>query len=84
MSILRDPMFLLNCYENLNKNKGVLTKGTDDSTAESMTMERIDTIANQIKEKTFKFTSSRRILIPKPGKDTKRPLTIANFDDRIV
>jgi retron-type reverse transcriptase len=38
-----------------------------------MAEDRIDIIVQRIKDKTFKFRSSRRILIPKPGKTTKRP-----------
>ena len=43
-------MFLINCYESLSKNKRSLTKGIDDTTAELMTKEQIEKIANQIKE----------------------------------
>jgi retron-type reverse transcriptase len=49
-----------------------------------MAEERIDKLVENIKNKTFKFRPSRRIEIPKPGKTTKRPLTIPNFDDRII
>lgn len=84
ISILSDFNFLMNCYENLKKNKGALTKGTDEETADKISEERIKRISTKIKENTFKFSPSRRILILKPGKLTMRPLTISNFDDRIV
>ncbi len=83
-NILSNPYFLANCYENIRKNQGSLTKGTDDSTADRINAERISNLSNLIKNDLFKFKPSRRIEIPKPGKTTMRPLTIPNFDDRIV
>lgn len=83
-SLLENKYFLLNCYETLKSNRGALIKKTDTDAADEMAEERIESIVQRIKDKTFKFRPSRRILISKPGKTTKRPLTIPNFDDRII
>lgn len=84
ISILGNKYFLFNCYESIKSNKGSLTQGTDNTTAESMSMKRIEKLSNTIKSKQFQFKPARRIEVPKPGKTTFRPLTIPNFDDRIV
>lgn len=84
MSLLEDKNFLLNCYETLKANKGALTQGTEKDTADSMADKRIEEIVLKLINKTFKFRPSRRIEVPKPGKTTMRPLTIPNFDDRII
>jgi retron-type reverse transcriptase len=84
MKILYNEDFLINCYENISKNEGVLTKGTDQTTADKIHLNRIKKLSESLKNDTFKFKPSRRILIPKPGRSVMRPLTIPNFDDRII
>lgn len=83
-NILKDKQFLFNCYQKLQKNTGALTKGTDQTTVEGMSNQKMENILTKIKDNTYKFSPARRILIPKPGKNTMRPLTIPNFDDRII
>lgn len=84
MSLLENKYFLINCYETLKSNRGALTKGTDTDTADAMAEDRIEKLVKKIKDRTFKFRPSRRIQVPKPDKTTTRPLTIPNFDDRII
>jgi len=45
---------------------------------------RIQKLAISIKNQTFKFRPARRIEVEKPGKTTLTPLTIPNFDHRII
>lgn len=61
ISILENKFLLFNCYETLKSNQGLLTKGTDQSTADAMSMERIEKLATQMKNKTFQFKPARRI-----------------------
>ena len=49
-----------------------------------MNMKKIIKISESIKNGTFKFSPSRRIYIPKPGKKKLRPLSIPNLTDKIV
>jgi retron-type reverse transcriptase len=84
IKLLFNENFLINCYQNISKNQGSLTKGTDQTTADKININRILKLAKALESGTFKFQPSRRILIPKPGKTAMRPLTIPNFDDRIV
>ncbi len=84
MSLLENEYFLLNCYENLCRNKGALTRGTDKRTADEMSTQRIHELKEKRKNNTFHFSPARKVMIPKPGKTVLRPLTIPNFDDRII
>jgi group II intron reverse transcriptase/maturase len=84
LSVLKNQDFLFNCYENLKSNKGSLTKGTDETTADQISIERIHNLSTALENGSFLFKPSRRVEIPKPGKTKKRPLTIPNFDDRII
>jgi len=82
--------FLIQCYGNIEKNRGSLTPGTNFETADKMTLEKLRNLALQIKNQNFRFTNIRRKFIEKPkrlkpGEQKKfRPLGIPNFTDRIV
>jgi len=84
MKLLKDPYFLGNCYEKIKSNKGALTPGTDSLTVDEMTWDRFTKVAEEIRSGTFEFGRSRRIYVDKPGKSTKRPITIPNSMDKIV
>lgn len=69
---------------NLRNNKGSSTPGVDSETMDGMNWQRIQSIQDKIKERRYVWKPVRKILIPKPGKDTKRPLGIPAMEDRIV
>lgn len=84
MKIVSDPELLMSSYHKLKSNKGSMTTGTDETTADEMTFSRIQELSKQILENKFKWSNIRRVFIPKPGKSKKHPLGIPNFIDRIV
>jgi group II intron reverse transcriptase/maturase len=49
-----------------------------------MEMDIIDNIVIEIKSGKFRFSPVRRVYIPKPGSERKRPLGIPTLKDRIV
>ena len=85
MDIITSENNILLAYRRIKRNKGSMTKGTNDST--------IDTIADMSEEAFVKYVkdrlnnfhphSVRRVEIPKPDGRT-RPLGIATIEDRIV
>lgn len=83
-NIIKDEFFLFYNYQKLQKKAGALTKGTDETTTEKISIQRIKDIIKKITDNNYKFSPFRRIMIPKLGKSTMRPLTISNFDDRII
>lgn len=73
-------------YRNLKTNSGSNTAGTDGKTIEDIKnltdKEVIDTVRLMLDD--FKPSSVRRVFIPKPGSDKKRPLGIPCIWDRLV
>lgn len=73
-------------YKNLRGNSGSHTKGTDGLTIEDIgrcsDKEMIDTVRGMLSD--YKPKAVRRVLIPKPGSDKKRPLGIPCIWDRLV
>lgn len=81
---LYKPDMYISAYENIKGNKGALTKGTTSDTLDGFSLQRINQLVETMRENKFEFNPARRILIPKPGKNTLRPLGIANATDKLV
>ena len=73
-------------YRNLKKNNGSATAGTDGKTIDDIKnlsdYEVINTVRFMLAD--YKPSSVRRVLIPKPGSDKKRPLGIPCIWDRLL
>jgi retron-type reverse transcriptase len=74
----------LTAYAKIYKNQGILTPGTENDTADDMSMERIRNIIEALRNETFKFRPSRRINIPKKNGKGTRPLGLPNFTEKLV
>jgi retron-type reverse transcriptase len=83
-SIISSPDILRLAYRKLSKNKGALTPGTQGSTADDVSEEYIQKLSQRLKDETFKWSRTRRIWIPKPGKTELRPLGLPDFSNKIV
>lgn len=77
-----EDLFLV-AYDKIARNRGALTKGTENDTADGMSQTRIQKIIEQLRNERFKFHPARRIEIPKKSGGT-RPLGIPNFTDKLV
>lgn len=83
--ILCRTSVLIQALGNISKSKGRLTPGVDpEDTIDGASLERIDQISTQLKDKTFRFSPVKRIYVPKPGKKVLRPIGIPTFTDKIV
>jgi retron-type reverse transcriptase len=71
-------------YNKLKKNKGALTPGSNNSTADGMSQEILDKIQRSLIQNSFKWSAVLRIMIPKPGKKELRPLGLPDFDNKVV
>lgn len=73
-------------YRNLKTNSGSNTAGTDGKTIEDIKKRKdrevIDTVRDMLAD--YQPKSVRRVFIPKPGSDKKRPLGIPCIWDRLV
>jgi group II intron reverse transcriptase/maturase len=73
----------LTAYDKIGRNKGALTPGTEDDTADGMNIERIRKLIEQLRHERFKFRPVRRTRIPKKSGGS-RPLGIPNFSEKLV
>jgi group II intron reverse transcriptase/maturase len=80
--LFSEDLFLA-AYGKIARNRGALTPGTEDDTADGMNIERIRKIIEQLRSERFRFHPARRIKIPKKSGGT-RPLGLPNFSDKLV
>jgi group II intron reverse transcriptase/maturase len=73
----------LTAYDKIGRNKGALTPGTKDDTADGMNIERIRKLIEQLRYERFRFRPVRRTQIPKKSGGS-RPLGIPNFSEKLV
>jgi retron-type reverse transcriptase len=74
---------LLAAYNKIGRNKGALTPGTENDTADGMSVNRLHNIIKKLRYERFYFKPVRRTQIPKKSGGT-RPLGIPNFSEKLV
>lgn len=81
--ILFNEEMYYSAYQKIYQKAGSMTKGTDGSTIDGMSINRIKRIISSLKNESYQPAPSRRTHIPKKdGK--KRPLGIPSADDKLV
>ena len=76
-NIIRRKELFLMAYAKLYANTGALTPGTNpEDTVDGMSLKRIDTIIEKLKEKNYTWTPVRRTYIEKKNSKKRRPLGI--------
>lgn len=80
--LFNDEMFYV-AYQNIYARQGNMTKGTDGKTADQMSISRIESLIETLRNETYQPCPSRRVQIPKKNGKT-RPLGIPSFDDKLV
>lgn len=83
-SLLKRDDMLYAALTKLRSNKGTSTPGIDKRTIESLGRRDLEVLKQRIINGTFKWKPVAKILIPKPGKNTKKPLGIRSFEDRLL
>ena len=82
--LLKDLDLWISAYAKLSRNSGSLTSGTDRLTIDGTGLNGLKQLQQCVLSGNFRWGSTRRVWIPKPGKTTKRPLGIPIFQDRLV
>ena len=80
---LFNPQFYLLAYQHIYVNHGSMTPGIDGTTMDGMGMERINSIIEKLRDRSYQPTPVRRQYIPKKN-GKKRPLGIPSTDDKLV
>ena len=80
---LYNPEFFLLAYERTQAKPGNMTAGNDGNTIDGMSMKRIDSLIQKLKDFSYQPKPARRTYIPKAN-GKMRPLGIPAFDDKLV
>src|ERR1700678_3178335 len=75
-------LYLL-AYGNIYSNKGAMTPGASEETADGMSEEKIDQITELMRHERCRFSPSRRIYIPKKN-GKLRPLGLPSWSDKLT
>jgi len=80
---LYNPEFYLVAYQRIQAKPGNMTPGADNKTIDGMSLKRINTIIDNIKDHSYQPTPVKRTYIPKSN-GKKRPLGVPSFDDKLL
>lgn len=76
---------LMDCFQQLDKNKAVGIDGIDKMTYAKNLEENIKELISKMKDMAYRPGPVREVLIPKEGKpEATRPLGISNLEDKII
>jgi len=70
-------------YNNIRTNKGAMTKGVDNTTADGHSEDRVLELMTQLRNGTWNPKPARRTYIPKSN-GKLRPLGLPTFSDKLV
>lgn len=73
----------LTAYGKLYGNRGALTVGASQQTADRMSQARINQLIEQLKSERYHWTPVRRLYIPKKD-GSQRPLGIPTWEDKLL
>ena len=79
-----DLRVLIFAYADVIKAKGANTEGGDSSTLNDMNLEKLRKLSKKLMNGSWRAGIARRVMIPKPGTNDKRPLTVLSPYDKIV
>jgi group II intron reverse transcriptase/maturase len=70
-------------YGNIYPNKGAMTPGASQETADGMSEGKIDQIIGLMRQERYRFSPARRVYIPKKN-GKLRPLGLPSWSDKLV
>ena len=73
----------LKAYGRIYRNKGAMTRGITEETADGMSLEKIDALIETLRHERYHWKPARRVWIPKKN-GKKRPLGIPTWSDKLV
>jgi group II intron reverse transcriptase/maturase len=80
---LFNPHLYLLTHGRIYSNKGAMTPGVTEETADGMSMEKIGRIIDAMRHERYRFSPARRVHIPKKNGKT-RPLGLPTWSDKLV
>src|SRR4051794_25440061 len=81
---LLNEQSLVQCHHELPNKKATGVNGTTKEYYSENLKENIEGLVNRLKSKSYRPVPVRRMYIPKPNSDKKRPLGIPEHEDKVV
>jgi group II intron reverse transcriptase/maturase len=81
--VLYNPELYLQAYANLYPNKGAMTPGATEETADGMSMAKIEALIDDVRHERHRWTPVRRIYVPKKG-GGRRSLGLPTWSDKLL
>lgn len=73
----------LTAYGKIYRNNGAMTPGVTEETADSMSLEKIETIMDALRHERYQWNPARRVCILKRN-GKKRPLGVTTWSDKLL
>src|SRR6267154_1784052 len=80
--LFNKDLYLL-AYGNIYSNKGAMTPGASEETADGMSEDKIDQIIGLMRHERYRFSPARRVYIPKKN-GKLRPLRLPSWSGKLV
>jgi group II intron reverse transcriptase/maturase len=80
--LFNKDLYLL-AYGNIYSNKGAMTPGVSEETADGMSEDKIDQIIKAMRQEKYRFSPARRVYIPKKN-GKLRPLGMPTWSDKLI
>lgn len=80
---LYNPELYLRAYGKIYRNEGAMTPGTTTETVDGMSMAKIDTIIEALRQERYRWTPVRRTYIPK-NNGKLRGLGMPSWSDKLL
>jgi RNA-directed DNA polymerase len=84
IQIIGAPSTLKTAYLMIKGNSGISAKGVNNETLDGISLRSIQKISKDVLSGCFKVKPVRRVMIPKPGKNELRPLSVSSPREKIV
>lgn len=82
--LLYQPALYLRAYNRIYRNKGAMTPGVTDETADAMSLTKIGSIIQTLRMERYRWKPVRRIYIAKRHSNKQRPLGLPPWSDKLV
>ena len=80
---LFNPQMYLLAHGRIYSNRGAMTPGVTEETADGMSMEKIESIIEAMRHERYRFSPAQRTYIPKKN-GKLRPLGLPTWSDKLV
>jgi group II intron reverse transcriptase/maturase len=82
--LLYNPKLYLKAYGKIYRNTGAMTPGITEETVDGMSLAKIGTIIDALRQERYRWRPARRVYIEKPNSNKKRPLGLPTWSDKLL